>query len=95
MAEKDFSKLLYSAVMTLKSEEECQHLFEDLCTPKEIKSLAQRFAVAKMLSEGRIYNDIVEETGASTATISRVSRALNYGQDGYELALSRLEEKDK
>ena len=79
MAEKDFSKLLYSAVMTLKSEEECQHLFEDLCTPKEIKSIAQRFAVAKMLGEGKIYNDIVEETGASTATISRVNRTMSKG----------------
>ncbi len=79
MAEKDFSKLLYSAVMTLKSEEECQHLFEDLCTPKEIKSIAQRFAVAKMLGEGRIYNDIVDETGASTATISRVNRTMSKG----------------
>ena len=79
MAEKDFSKLLYSAVMTLQSEEECHHLFEDLCTPKEIKSLAQRFAVAKMLSEGRIYNDIVEETGASPATISRVNRTMSKG----------------
>ena len=79
MAEKDFSKLLYSAVMTLQSEEECHHLFEDLCTPKEIKSLAQRFAVAKMLSEGRIYNDIVEDTGASTATISRVNRTMSKG----------------
>ncbi len=79
MAEKDFSKLLYSAVMTLKSEEECRHLFEDLCTPKEIKSIAQRFAVAKMLSEGSIYNDIVDETGASTATISRVNRTMSHG----------------
>lgn len=79
MAEKDFSRLLYSAVMTLKSEEECQHLFEDLCTPKEIKSIAQRFAVAKMLGEGKIYNDIVEETGASTATISRVNRTMSKG----------------
>ena len=79
MAEKDFAKLLYSAVITLQSEEECHHLFEDLCTPKEIKSLAQRFAVAKMLSEGRIYNDIVEETGASTATISRVNRTMSKG----------------
>lgn len=79
MAEKDFSKLLYSAVMTLKTEEECKHLFEDLCTPKEIKSIAQRFAVAKMLSEGRIYNDIVKETGASTATISRVNRTMSKG----------------
>lgn len=79
MAEKDFSKLLYSAIMTLKTEEECQHLFEDLCTPKEIKSIAQRFAVAKMLSEGKIYNNIVEETGASTATISRVNRTMSKG----------------
>ena len=94
MAEKDFSKLLYSAVMTLKSEEECQHLFEDLCTPKEIKSLAQRFAVAKMLSEGRIYNDIVEETGASTATISRVNRSLQYGKGGYAVVFERLAEDE-
>ncbi|MBR5472910.1 MAG: TrpR-like protein [Clostridia bacterium] len=79
MAEKDFSKLLYNAVMTLQTQEECQHLFEDLCTPKEIKSIAQRFAVAKMLSEGRIYNDIVKETGASTATISRVNRTMSKG----------------
>lgn len=87
MTEKDFSKLLYSAVMTLESEEECQHLFEDLCTPKEIKSLAQRFAVAKMLSEGRIYNEIVEETGASTATISRVNRTMS---NGSKVVLERL-----
>ncbi|MBQ6884169.1 MAG: TrpR-like protein [Clostridia bacterium] len=79
MAEKDFSKLLYSAIMTLENEDECKHLFEDLCTPKEIKSIAQRFAVAKMLSEGSIYNDIVDETGASTATISRVNRTMSQG----------------
>ena len=92
MAEKDFSQLLYSAVMTLKSEEECMHLSEDLCTPKEIKSIAQRLAVAKMLSEGKIYNDIVEQTGASTATISRVNRSLQYGADGYEKIFERVEE---
>ncbi len=79
MAEKDFSKLLYGAIMTLQTQDECQHLFEDLCTPKEIKSIAQRFAVAKMLSEGRRYNDIVDETGASTATISRVNRTMSKG----------------
>ena len=87
MAEKDFSKLLYSAVMTLENEDECQQLFEDLSTPKEIKSIAQRFAVAKMHSEGRIYNDIVEETGASTATISRVNRTMS---DGSKTVLERL-----
>ena len=89
MAEKDFSKLLYSAVMTLKSEEECQHLFEDLCTPKEIKSIAQRFAVAKMLCEGKIYNVIVEETGAATATISRVNRTMSKGT---KIVLERLKD---
>ncbi len=89
MKEKDFSKLLYSAVMTLETEEECQHLFEDLCTPKEIKSIAQRFAVAKMLSEGRIYNDIVDETGASTATISRVNRTMSKGS---KTVLERLKD---
>lgn len=87
MAEKDFSELLYSAVMTLQNEDECQQLFEDLCTPKEIKSIAQRFAVAKMLSEGRIYNDIVDETGASTATISRVNRTMS---EGSKTVLERL-----
>ena len=87
MKEKDFSRLLYSAVMTLKSDEECKRLFEDLCTPKEIKSIAQRFAVAKMLSEGRIYNEIVEKTGASTATISRVNRTMS---EGSKTVLERL-----
>ncbi len=79
MEQKDFSKLLYSAVMTLENNQECKHLFEDLCTPKEIKSIAQRLAVAKMLSEGKVYNEIVKSTGASTATISRVSRTMSKG----------------
>lgn len=79
MKEKDYLKLLYNAIMTLENTEECRQLFEDLCTPKEIKSIAQRLAVAKMLSEGRIYNDIVDETGASTATISRVNRTMSKG----------------
>lgn len=79
MENKDFSKLLFEAVMTLETVEECERLFEDLCTPKEIKSIAQRLAVAKMLTEGRIYNDIVETTGASTATISRVNRTMSAG----------------
>ena len=86
--ENDFSKLLYDAVMTLDSAEECRHLFEDLCTPTEIKSIAQRLAVAKMLSEGRVYNDIVGKTGASTATISRVNRTMN---EATKKALSKIE----
>ena len=79
MENKDFSKLLFEAVMTLQTVEECERLFEDICTPKEIKSIAQRLAVAEMLAEGRIYNDIVETTGASTATISRVNRTMSAG----------------
>ena len=70
---------LFQLLAKTDSPEDIAKLFEDLCTPKEIKSLAQRFAVAKMLSEGRIYNDIVEETGASTATISRVNRTMSKG----------------
>lgn len=87
MENKDFSKLLFEAVMTLETVEECENLFADLCTPKEIKSIAQRLAVAEMLAEGRIYNDIVDETGASTATISRVNRTMS---DGSRTVLERL-----
>lgn len=87
MPEKDFSQLLYDAVMTLENVDECRHLFEDICTPKEIKSIAQRFAVAKLLSEGCVYNDIVNSTGASTATISRVNRTMS---EGSKTVLERL-----
>ncbi len=87
MKQSDFSELLYNAVMTLKTADECRSLFEDLCTPKEIKSIAQRLAVAKMLSQGSIYNDIVEQTGASTATISRVNRTMS---EGTKTVLERL-----
>ena len=86
---------LFDAVLTLKDKSECYQFFEDICTVNELLSLSQRLEVATMLREGKTYGKVAEETGASTATISRVSRALNYGQDGYELALSRLEEKDK
>ena len=79
MEHKDFSELFYKAVMTLETPEECKSFFEDVCTPKEIKSMAQRFAVAKMLSEGAVYNEIVSQTGASTATVSRVSRTKSEG----------------
>ncbi len=89
MENRDFSKLLFEAVMTLKTVEECESLFEDLCTPKEIKSIAQRLAVAKMLTEGKVYNEIVEATGASTATISRVNRTMS---DGSKTVLERLED---
>jgi len=82
---------LFEAVLTLKNIEECYIFFEDLCTVNEIQSLSQRLEVARMLGNGNTYNQIEAETGASTATISRVKRCLNYGNDGYKLALDRLE----
>lgn len=83
-------KLLYKAVLSLKNEKECELFLKDLCTVQELDALAQRFAVASMLSEGKVYNAIVEKTSASTATISRVNRTLNYGDGGYKLAFERL-----
>lgn len=87
--EEDF-EFLYNAVLKLKTPEECERFFKDLCTMQELISIAQRLRVAKLLSEKKIYNSIVAETGASTATISRVNRALNYGNSGYELVFSRM-----
>jgi TrpR-related protein YerC/YecD len=81
---------LFNAIMFLKNEEECYQFFEDICTIGEIKALAQRLEVARMVQAGYIYDDIVERTGASTATISRVKRCLLYGADGYKIALSRF-----
>ncbi len=81
---------LFQAILTLETVDECYKFFDDLCTVPEIKAMAQRYVVAKMLSEGEIYNDIVKDTGASTATISRVNRSLNYGSDGYKLTFDRL-----
>lgn len=81
---------LFQAVLTLKDTEECYKFFEDLCTVQELRSLSQRIQVAKMLSEQRVYSDIVAETGASTATISRVNRSLSYGSDGYQIVFGRL-----
>ncbi len=85
--------LLFEAVLTLNNMEECYAFFEDICTVKEIKSIAQRFVVAKMLTEKRVYSDIVSETGASTATISRVNRSLQYGNDGYQMVFDRMKKK--
>ena len=81
------------AILALKTKEECYDFFEDLCTIPELKAMSQRLQVAKMLSENRVYSDIVKETGASTATISRVNRSLIYGKDGYEIVFKRLEEQ--
>lgn len=85
---------LFESVLTLKNLDECYDFFEDICTIKELQSIAQRVVVAKMLIDGRVYSEIVKETGASTATISRVNRSLTYGNDGYSIAFNRLENKE-
>ena len=83
---------LFDAILCLKDREECYIFFEDVCTINELMSLSQRFEVAKMLREQKTYLDIAEKTGASTATSSLVNRALNYGNDGYDMVFSRREE---
>ena len=85
---------LYRAVLSLQTMEECDRFFDDLCTVPELKALSQRLHVAKMLRDRRVYSEIVQATGASTATISRVNRSLNYGADGYEIIFKRLDEED-
>ncbi|AND85857.1 TrpR-like protein YerC/YecD [Clostridium tyrobutyricum] len=84
---------LCDAVLSLKTKEECYRFFDDICTINEIKALEQRLQVAKMLKNKKTYMDIASETGASTATISRVNRCLNYGSDGYKIVLDRLKNK--
>lgn len=86
-------KTLMKAILSLETEEECWSFFEDLCTVSELKSMSQRLDVAMKLKRGDVYTDIAEKTGASTATISRVSRALSYGANGYNTVLERLENK--
>lgn len=86
---------LFDAILTLESREECYRFFEDVCTIGELLSMSQRFEVAAMLKEHKTYLDIAEKTGASTATISRVNRSLTYGNDGYDLVLSRMNQKDE
>jgi len=85
---------LYQAILNLKTEQECTDFFDDLLSVAEIQSMEQRYQVAKMLHSGMIYNKILEETGASSATISRVNRSLRYGTGGYATAFERISEKD-
>lgn len=85
---------LFEGILQLKTTEECYRFFEDLCTIAEIKAMAQRFQVAVMLDQQRVYTDIEQETGASSATISRVNKSLLYGEDGYRLVLERLKEQN-
>ena len=86
---------MYRAILTLNTVDECMRFFDDLCSVTELRAMEQRFQVAVLLNQGNIYNDILEQTGASSATISRVNRSLQYGADGYEVAFRRLEELDK
>ncbi|MBP8629222.1 MAG: hypothetical protein KBI38_03955 [Negativicutes bacterium] len=89
------SDQLFDAILSLNNNEECYQFFEDICTVSELKSLAQRLEVARMLQTGHTYDDIVARTGASTATISRVKRCLHYGADGYKTILERLGNKEE
>ena len=86
---------LFQAILSLKNKEECYIFFEDICTINELLSLSQRFEVAKMLREQKTYLEIAEQTGASTATISRVNRSLNYGNDGYDMVFERIDNGEK
>ena len=83
---------LFEAILTLKNKEECYKFFADACTPKEIQTIAQRYLVAKMLADKRVYSDIIAATGASTATVSRVSRSIN---EGYKIVFERLKNNNE
>ena len=86
---------LYEAILSLRDLDECMRFFDDLCTVTELMAMEQRYQVASCLNDGMIYNDILAETGASSATISRVNRSLQYGSGGYDIAFSRMKEKDE
>ena len=94
--DKPESNTLYRAIVALKDEEECHRFLQDLCTVSELKAMEQRINVAMLLDEGLIYSEILERTGASSATISRVNRCLHYGAEGYHTVIPRLKgEKEK
>ncbi|MDD6800082.1 MAG: YerC/YecD family TrpR-related protein [Firmicutes bacterium] len=86
---------LFKAILQLENIDECYSFFEDLCTVSEIKEMAKRLTAAKMLNDNFIYSEIAEQTGLSTATISRVNRCLKYGNDGYSTVLERLSKQHK
>lgn len=92
IGKKEKSDQLYKAILQLKDEQECYDFFQDLCTVSELRSMEQRFEVASLLDDGMIYNDILERTGASSATISRVNRSLLNGAGGYESILEKMKE---
>ena len=90
LPKKQRSENMYKAILTLRDVDECMKFFDDLCTVSELMAMEQRYQVAVCLDKGMIYNDILAETGASSATISRVNRSLQYGEGGYEIVFSRL-----
>lgn len=90
--QKERSDTLYEAILSLNDLDECKRFFDDLCTVSELRAIEQRFEVAILLNDGMIYNDILEHTGASSATISRVNRSLQYGAGGYQSVLPRIKE---
>lgn len=92
---RDRNTEVYEAILTLESVDECVKFFDDLLSITEIRAMEQRYLVARLLHEGMIYNDILEETGASSATISRVNRSLQYGADGYETVFKKLDEREE
>ena len=90
IGKKEKNDQLYKAILQLRDEKECYEFFQDLCTVSELRSMEQRFEVASLLDDGMIYNDILEKTGASSATISRVNRSLSYGTGAYERLFQRM-----
>lgn len=95
LPKKPRNENMYKAILSLNSVEECMRFFDDLCTVSELMAMEQRYQVATCLNEGMIYNDILAETGASSATISRVNRSLQYGSGGYAIVFGRMKEEDK
>lgn len=85
---------LYKMILSIETYEECEAFFDDMCTKTELASISQRLVVAKMLSDKRVYSDIVNETGASTATISRVNRSLAFGKGGYDKMFAKQSKKE-
>ena len=93
LPKKPRNEKMYEAILSLENVEECMRFFDDLCTVTELMAMAQRYQVASCLDDGMIYNDILAQTGASSATISRVNRSLQYGSGGYEIVFERVKDK--
>ena len=94
LPKKPRNENMYKAILTLKDVDECMKFFDDLCTVSELMAMEQRYQVARCLNDGMIYNDILAETGSSSATISRVNRSLQYGSGGYSIVFDRMKEQE-